>query len=69
MDAGGRATAPALLSAIAPCSTTSIHGGVPPVTHMDVVTAKAMLEHRWPSMQLSARPTQNISVSTLMNLF
>jgi len=35
------------------CSTTSIHGGVPPVTYMDVGNAKAMLEHRRPSMQSS----------------
>jgi hypothetical protein len=28
---------------------------LPPVTHMDVGNAKAMLEHRWPSMQSSAR--------------
>ena len=26
---------------------------LPPVTHMDVGNAKAMLEHRWPSMQSS----------------
>ena len=27
---------------------------LPPVTHMDVGNAKAMLEHRWPSMQSCA---------------
>ena len=26
---------------------------LPPVTHMDVGNAKAMLEHRWPSVQSS----------------
>ena len=52
LDSGSRLRSRQLLLH---CSTTSIHGGVPPVTHMDVGNAKAMLEHRWPSMQSCAR--------------
>ena len=60
-------------SATAPCvalglcsrqdSTASILGGVPPVTHMDVGNAKAMLEHRWPSMQSCALCARGIRTS------